>query len=101
MNATIYITLAVALAHHLGLCRAVAGRVARWRVPFRRSVAEIIGCAKCLTFWTTLVPAISEDGVAEGVVVSLLCAYAVRWLTLALAIIETKYVEIWERNAKE
>ena len=41
------------------------------------------------------------SGAVVGVMVSLLCAYSVRWVVLVLALIEDKYVEIWNRNAKE
>lgn len=101
MLIAIYIMLSIAFANHLGLCEAIAKRVRKWRIPFSRTVAEIIGCAKCLTFWSTILPAVSKCGAVVGIMVSLLCAYVVRWVMLVLALIEDKYIEIWNRNAKK
>lgn len=94
----IYITLAVALASHMGLCNAVALVLK----PLGRTVCKIIRCPKCLAFWLTIIYCLGYSRpLLASVMISLICAYAIQWLILILELIYKFYVKIWQRLISE
>ena len=94
----IYITLAVALASHMGLCNAVASVIK----PLGRTVCQIIRCPKCLAFWLTIIYClVYHHQLLASVMISLICAYIVQWLILVLELIYKIYVRLWQRWISE
>lgn len=90
----IFITFAVVLASHLGLCEALAS-VAK---PLGRTFRKVIRCPKCLTFWLTAAYQIGNGhAVLASVMISLICAYSVQWIILALEFIYKIYVKLWQK----
>lgn len=94
----IYITLAVALASHMGLCNAVASVIS----PLGRTVCKIIRCPKCLAFWLTIVYCLAYNHpLLASVMISLGCAYAIQWLILILELTYKFYIRLWQRWISE
>lgn len=93
-----WITLAVALASHMGLCDAVALVLK----PLGRTVCKIIRCPKCLTFWLTIIYClVYSHPLLASVITSLGCAYAVQWSILILELIYKLYIKLWQRWVNE
>lgn len=94
----IYITLAVTLGSHLGLCDAIASRM-KW---MGKTIVKIIRCPKCLIFWLVLTTlTIDRMPFVASVMVSLLCSYTSQWLILLLEMLYIKYIEIWQKKIKQ
>lgn len=94
----IYITLAVTFGSHLGLCDAIATRI-KW---MGKTIAKIIRCPKCLTFWSVLIIlTIDRMPFVASVMVSLLCSYSSQWLILLLEMLYIKYIEIWQKKINQ
>ena len=94
-TASALILFSATAVNHLGLVAAVE-RVVRHRLP-------VIGCPKCLTFWSVLAYGVlSGDGPSANpsalpwlVATALLCAYLAVWLELIMYAIDTLYNRIY------
>lgn len=78
------------LASHLGLTDE-AGRI----------ISKIMRCPKCLTFWTTVVVLVCENGAKLSdmpllIAISLLASMASLWFGLALYAMSIKYNDLWQ-----
>lgn len=94
MDPAITIALAVALASHMGLCSAVASRIK----ILGPTIVKVIRCPKCLTFWLSALWLIAHgQALLASVMVSLLCSYAVLWITLLLELLYKIYTNIWRK----
>lgn len=79
-------------ANHLGLVAAVESTV-RFRLP-------VIGCVKCLTFWSVLAYGLATEEVCLGLIpalgsVALLSAWSAIWLDLLMGLADKAYVKIY------
>lgn len=86
------ITFSAVAANHLGLVDAI-GRMVKHRLP-------IIGCPKCMAFWTVLGYGGASCGITDlavTVAVALLCAWAAIWLELVMGIVDRLYLKIYEQ----
>lgn len=91
------IIVACTSANHLGLVAAVEG-ILHHRLP-------IVNCAKCSTFWTTLIycsvccdiVAALTHSIPTILAVSFLAAYAAVWLELLMACTDILYNYIYEK----
>ena len=100
------ITFSAVAVNHLGLVAAIE-RTIKHRLP-------IVGCPKCLAFWTVLaygiltgadhfvdvnglVSAGHFEDILELVAAALLSAWAAIWLELAMGFIDKLYLRIYEQ----
>ena len=69
----------------------------RWKLP-------VIGCIKCLTFWSVLVYGLACCGTVAAAIetaprllaISFLCAWASIWLDLIMGIIDHLYLKVYD-----
>ena len=72
---------------------------------FLRRKLPVVGCIKCLTFWSVLVYGLSCCGTVAAAIeaaprllaISFLCAWASIWLDLFMGIIDHLYLIIYEQ----
>ena len=91
------IVFACTAANHLGLIPAIESFIKR-RIP-------VVGCIKCLTFWSVLVYGIAEANSSfftlhssfTLLAISFLCAWSAIWLDLFMGIIDHLYLIIYEQ----
>lgn len=88
-------------ANHLGLIEKLTEV---FRVPLRK--LPIIGCVKCLTFWTSVVYGFAEFKVTEQftfskfitvLAISFLCSYLAIWLELLEGYVDTLYEKLYDK----
>ena len=90
------IVFACTAANHLGLIPAIESFIKR-RIP-------VVGCIKCLTFWSVLVYGIAEANSSfftlhssfTLLAISFLSAWASIWLDLFMGIIDYLYIKVYE-----
>lgn len=71
---------------------------------FLRRKLPIVGCIKCLTFWSVLVYGLSCCGTVAAAIeaasrllaISFLCAWASIWLDLIMGIIDHLYLKVYD-----
>jgi len=72
---------------------------------FLRRKLPVVGCIKCLTFWSVLVYGLVCCGTVAAAIeaaprllaISFLCAWASIWLDLFMGIIDHLYLKIYEQ----
>ena len=92
MSAGIAIALMVAAttAVHMGLPQEIA-----------KVITKIMGCHKCLTFWTCLIGiTIAGEPLWSALLLSLLAAYASNWFAILLIMINNIYEKVWKKVRK-
>lgn len=90
------IVFACTTVNHLGLIRAIEG-VVRKEIP-------VIGCPRCLTFWSVLAYGLSGDGMAANpsclarlLAISILASYLAIWLELAEGYTDMLYRRLYDK----
>lgn len=83
------VLFACVAANHIGPIPDIE-RIIRHRIP-------VIGCPKCLSFWSVLAYCMwQHTPFIESVAVSFLCAWLAIWLELFMAYIDTIYIKIYD-----
>ena len=83
------LTFAAVAINHLGLIAAIESTVRRRLL--------IVGCSKCLSFWSTLIYQIASGCFCVGsVAVSLACAWLAVWLELGMGYTDHLFDKAYE-----
>ena len=84
------IVFSATAVNHLGLVAAMEGIIGR-RLP-------VIGCPKCLAFWTTLAYALLASlQVPTATAVAFLSAWSATWLDLLMGLTDRLYLFIYDK----
>ena len=71
---------------------------------FLRRKLPVVGCIKCLTFWSVLVYGLACCGTVAAAIeaaprllaISFLCAWSAIWLDLLMGIIDHLYIKVYD-----
>jgi len=85
----IVLMVAATLAVHMGLPQEVA-----------KVIAKILGCHKCLSFWSVLAVTAMFKPLWLALLLSLMCAYLSGWFAMVLVILNKIYERLWQRLNK-
>ena len=85
----IVLMMAATLAVHMGLPQEVA-----------KVTAKILGCHKCMSFWSVLVATAMFEPLWLALLLSLLSAYLSGWFAILLIILNKIYEKLWQRLNK-
>lgn len=76
-------------ANHLGLIQAIESVIKR---PL-----PIVNCSKCLTFWATMAVLLPSHNFLTTLATAFAAAYAATWAELAMGVIDTIYIKVYEQ----
>ena len=85
----IVLMMAATLAVHMGLPQEVA-----------KVTTKILGCHKCLSFWSVLAVTAMFEPLWLALLLSLLSAYLSGWFAILLIILNKIYEKLWQRLNK-